>query len=215
MPTKRQTAMRVRIVDLVSGEWVKKEGMEPSYVITPRKESVSRAKVIGTVVSKFVSEDGNFASITLDDSTATIQGKQWKEIDLISSVNQGDLVSMIGKVREYEGDIYMVPEIIRVVSPGEEALARLQVLKSLGGNPAGKAAPSHGDAPRDKEKPSVDGDQLRKGILSIIDGSEDGIKYSDLMERANAPEEDLEGIINELLGEGICYEPTPGKIKKI
>ena len=209
MPIQRQTAMRVRIVDLVSGEWVKKEGMEPSYVITPRKESVSRAKIAGTVVSKFISEDGNFASVTVDDSTATIQGKQWKETELITGVNQGDLVTMIGKVREYEGDIYMVPEIIRQVGPGEEALARLEVLAKLG-KPVDEAK-----AGKPAEQQKTDGDQLRKSILAMIEGSEDGIKDSDLVEKAKVPEEELAGIINELLGEGICYEPTPGKIKKI
>ncbi len=207
---QRQTAIRVRIVDLVSGEWVKKEGMEPSYVITPRKESVSRAKVVGTVVSKFVSEDGNFGSITIDDSTGTIQGKQWKEIELITAANHGDLVSMIGKVREYEGDIYMVPEILRPVGPAEEALARLQVLKKLG-KPAEAAKDGNAAEPQKK----TDADQLRKSIMTIIEGSEDGIRYNDLVEKAKVPEEDLEGVINELLGEGICYEPTPGKIKKI
>lgn len=209
MPIQRQTAKRVRVVDLVSGEWVKKEGMEPSFVITPRKESVSRAKVVGTVVSKFISEDGNFASITIDDSTATIQGKQWKETELITGVNQGNLVAMIGKVREYEGDIYMVPEILRVVSPGEEALARLEVLAKLG-RPVEEAK-----AGEPAEQQKADGEQLRKSILTIIEGSEDGIKYSELVEKAKVPEEELESIINELLGEGICYEPTPGKIKKI
>ncbi|MBN2330342.1 MAG: hypothetical protein JXC85_00865 [Candidatus Aenigmarchaeota archaeon] len=210
MPMQRQTAMRVRIVDLVSGEWVRKEGMEPSYVITPRKETVSRAKIVGTVVSKFISEDGNFASVTIDDSTATMQGKQWKETELVTGVNPGDLVTMIGKVREYEGNIYMVPEIIRKVGPGEEALARLHVLAKLG-KPAGEA--ESGGRPQEQKK--ADGDQLRKSILKTIEASEDGIKYSDLVKKAQVPEEELEGVINELLGEGICYEPTPGKIKKI
>jgi hypothetical protein len=61
----------------------------------------------------------------------------------------------------------------------------------------------------------TDEDQLRRNILATIEGSGDGIKYSELVEKAQVPEEELEGIINELLGEGICYEPTPGKIKKI
>ena len=113
MPFQRQTAVKSRIVDIVSGEWVKKEGMEPSYVVTPRKDVISRALIVGTVVSKFVSEDGNFASVTIDDSTSTVQAKQWKETGLVSGVNVGDTVSLIGRVREYEGDIYLVPEMIR------------------------------------------------------------------------------------------------------
>jgi len=206
MPIERQTARKVRIVDLVSGEWVKKEGMEPSYVVTPRKDAVSRARIVATIVTKFISEDGNFASITLDDATATIQAKLWKETGLLTGTNVGETVNLIGKVREYEGDIYVVPEIIREVSPDEESLFRLEVLKSMK-SPERKAKASE---PR-KEK----GEDLRKKIISIIERSEGGIKYGDLLEKAGVPEESVEDIINELLGEGICYEPTPGKIKKI
>ncbi|MBN2243758.1 MAG: hypothetical protein JW793_13815, partial [Acidobacteria bacterium] len=80
---QRQTAVRVRIVDIVSGEWVKKEGMEPSYVVTPGKETVSRARVVGTVVDRFDSEDGNFSSATIDDATGVIRAKLWRETALL------------------------------------------------------------------------------------------------------------------------------------
>ncbi len=212
MPVQRQTAMKVRIVDLVSGEFVRKEGMEPSYVVTPRKDSVSRARIVGTVVSKFVSEDGNFASITLDDSTATIQGKVWKETGIIAGTNVGELVSLIGKVREYEGDIYVVPEIITTLSPDEESMLRLEILSGMGKGEGGAEAPGAKGAPEPKK---ADEEQVRKKILSLIEGSKDGVKYSELLEKAQVPEEALENLVNELLGEGICYEPTPGKIKKI
>ena len=214
MPVQRQTAKIVRIVDLVSGEWVKKEGMEPSYVVTPRRESVSRARIIGTVVTKFISEDGNFAAITVDDSTAAIQGKLWKETALITNTNVGDIVNLVGKVREYEGDIYIVPEIIRPVSPEQESLLRLEILARMKepGTAASDEPSGEGAAPK---PPKAGGDELRRKILSVIDENKDGIKYSELTEKAGVPEEDLENVINELLGEGICYEPTPGKIKKI
>jgi len=209
MPVQRQTAIKVRIVDLVSGEWVKREGMEPSFVITPRKENISRARIIGTIVTKFVSEDGNFASITVDDSTATIQGKLWKETGLIVETNVGDLVNLIGKVREYEGDIYIVPEIILPVGPDQESMLRLEILARL------EKKEEAGEEEKASEPAKIDEDQLRRKMLSIIEGSKDGIKYSELVEKAGIPEEELENVINELLGEGICYEPTPGKIKKI
>ena len=209
MPLQRQTAKKVRIVDLVSGEWVKKDGMEPSYVITPSNDSISRARISGTVVSKFISEDGNFASVTVDDSTATIQAKLWRETKTLSEINVGDLVNLIGKVREYEGDIYIVPEIVRRITPDQESLSRLEVLARL------KRAR---EVPKEEAPPApgkIDQDQLRRKVISVIEKSKDGIKYSELLGKLGVPEESLEDIINELLGEGICYEPTPGKIKKI
>lgn len=45
--------------------------------------------------------------------------------------------------------------------------------------------------------------------------NDDGVTYGSVIENISAPEKDVESIINDLLAEGICYEPTPGKIKKI
>ena len=103
MPFERQTARKVRIADIVTGDFVKKEGMESSYVVTPLKEKVARARILATVVSRFTSDDKNFASITLDDSTGTIQGKVWRELKPLEGVSVGDLVDVIGKVREGKG----------------------------------------------------------------------------------------------------------------
>jgi RPA family protein len=239
MPMQRQTAARVRIVDLVSGEWVKKDGMEPSYVVTPGKENVSRARIVATIVSRFDSEDGNFSSVTLDDATATMRVKVWKEVDTLSGFRAGDLVSVIGKVREYGGEIYIVPEIVMKVTPDEESLARLEIIRKLRGKEPSVDA-GHKEKARPKaqhepamqhhaEKPAVHHEKKseppaapekaeesqRKKLITIIEKSADGIRYADLLKESGLPEEDIEDVINELLGEGICYEPVPGKIKKI
>jgi RPA family protein len=230
MPIQRQTAIRARIVDIVSGEFVKKEGMEPSYVITPGKESISRARIAGTVVGRFDSEDGNFSSVTLDDATGTIRAKLWRETQPLSGTKVGDLVSLVGKVREYEGEIYIVPEIVTSVTPDEEALARLEVLRKIKERNSGgtaqkekaEEAPQTGSPEQHegKEAEGVEGSEEkgenpRKKIMGVIEQNPDGIKYSDLMHQAGLPEEQVEDVVNELLGEGVCYEPVPGKIKKI
>ena len=217
MPMQRQTAVRSRIVDLVSGEFVKKEGMEPSYVVTPGKVSICRAMVAGTVVGKFDSEDGNFSSVTLDDATGTIRAKLWREVDLLRDVKVGNLVSLVGKVREYEGEIYIVPEIVREITPDEEALARLGVLKRMKGRTSGGGAPAGNAAQKPAQKAPAEAGAVdaRKKVLDVIGNNPDGIKYGDLIQQAGLAEETVEDVINELLGEGVCYEPMPGKIKRI
>jgi len=51
--------------------------------------------------------------------------------------------------------------------------------------------------------------------LDIISSAQDGIEYTKLIEQFGASEAEVEKVINDLLAEGICYEPTPGKIRKI
>ena len=132
MPIQRMTAKKVRIYDIINGKWVKKEGMEPSYVETNYGDQLSRVRIMGTIVSKFIAEDGNFASITVDDATDTIRAKTFKTIKPVDTVEIGDIVDVIGKVREYNEEIYLIPEIIlKMTDPNMELLRKLEVKASL------------------------------------------------------------------------------------
>jgi len=239
------TAKKVRIADLVSGEWVQQDGMEPSYVVAKTGERVSRARLLVTVVSKFLSEDGNFGSMTVDDETDTMRAKCFKDMTPLEKVEIGQLVDLIGKVREYNGEVYIMPEVIKQVKdPNLLLLRKLEIKKRMkdlkvsggdaaaGGNGTAVAAvvaekeqpatkPEGGQGPEDKatetgQKPAqTEKGDLRKKIIDIIDASKDGIEYAGLIEKSGQPENEVDAVVNDLLSEGICYEPTPGKIKKI
>lgn len=210
MPLERMTAVKVKISDLMSGQWIKKEGMEPSFVVTKNREKVSRARVLATVVGKFISEDGNFGSVTLDDGSDTIRAKCFKDLNLLQPVEIGKLVDLIGKVREYNDEIYIIPEIIRNVDdPNLELLRKLEIMHKI---------KNLEKQPKDtliEKSPEGNREDLRKKVLDIIGSSQDGIEYGKLIEASGAPEAEVEKVINDLLAEGICYEPTPGKVKKI
>ena len=193
---ERQTARKVRISSLNEGQWVKKEGLEPSFVVTAQGENVARARVLGTVVGKFVAEDENFASITVDDGSDTIRAKTFKTVKPLDTSVIGDVVDVIGKVREWNGEVYIIPEIVaKVENPNLELLRRLEI--------AAKAP----EAPAQED--------LRSLVLGIISEAAEGISYDALIQKAGKGEQVVEKVINDLLAEGVCYEPTPGKIKKI
>lgn len=196
---ERQTAKKVRIVSVTEGEWVKKEGMEPSFVQTQTGERVARARIMGTVVAKFVAEDGGFASVTLDDGSDTLRLKTFKTAKPLDTVEIGTLIDAIGKIREWNGEIYMIPEVVHPVeNPTMELLRRLEVSTSGGTQ----------QTPEQQEN-------VREALLAIIDKHADGISYDALIQEAGKNEQDVEKVVNDLLAEGVCYEPTPGKIKKI
>ena len=49
----------------------------------------------------------------------------------------------------------------------------------------------------------------------MIGTEPEGIEYGKILEKVKAEETKVESVLNEVLAEGICYEPTPGKVKKI
>jgi RPA family protein len=210
MVIDRMVACKVRISDLSSGEWVKNEGMEPSYVVTKRGEKVGRARILATVMSKFISEDKEFASVVLDDGSSTIRMKNFKTVKPIEKVEEGHVIDAIGKMREYNGEVYMIPETIRKVDdPNMETLRMLEIEK------LGRQAASRPKETLLEKLPANKATDLRNRIISLLKENKEGFEYSVLLEKLGISENEAEPVINDLLSEGICYEPTPGKIKKI
>lgn len=57
----------------------------------------------------------------------------------------------------------------------------------------------------------------KKIVLGIIEDLDDGegAGYSEIIDKSDMSEETVESVINDLLSDGTCYEPKPGKIKKL
>lgn len=130
MEKKRLTAKKAGLAELATGRYVKKAGFESSYVLTSLGRRLSRVRVMGLVVDKFESEDGKYATMTIDDGTETMRCKAFINIRLLDVVRKGELADVIGKVREYNGEIYVAPEIIRKAPADWETLRALELKKA-------------------------------------------------------------------------------------
>jgi hypothetical protein len=111
-----------------------KSGTYTGDYIDIEGDAVYRVNLIATVVSKFVSEDNNYAALVLDDGSATIRAKAWKDdVFRFSRLEVGDLVNFFGNVREYEGEVYLAPAIItNIRNPNWEIARRLELVKLRG-----------------------------------------------------------------------------------
>ena len=108
---KRRTAVRASIKDIIEGKYDEEDGPR---VVTPHGVELRRVMLVGYVVSKYMGQDGNFSSITLDDGTETIRAKQWgAEAATMDRIEENILAIVVGKIREYNDEVYIVPEIIR------------------------------------------------------------------------------------------------------
>ena len=126
----RLTAKKVRVIDVVKGMYTPADGMKPGYILTGYGMKISRVRIMATIVNKFMSEDKNFASVTLDDGTETIRAKSFGSTKFFDNVNVGDSADTIGKIREYNDEIYIIPEIVtKITDPNLESLRRLELLK--------------------------------------------------------------------------------------
>ncbi|MFB6144975.1 MAG: OB-fold nucleic acid binding domain-containing protein [Candidatus Nanohaloarchaea archaeon] len=242
---KRQTAKLTTAEELHSGKYFQKEGFTPNYLLTPRGRRFSRARIIGTVVDTFINEDETYGSITLDDGTDTVQLKFFNELEMMEDFETGDIVEAVGKVREYQGQIYMNAEIMVKRDVEKELLHELKHKKAIEEwNQIRETVKQLEDSGKDQEEiekemaGKLDEDEVDSLLQSfgeqfdiqteerenlerdVIDAVEkldegDGADYADIADEVDAPEDQLEDTINSLLSEGTFYEPQPGKIKKL
>ncbi len=242
---KRLTAVKIRIRDINNGKYNIEEGFTPNYILTSDGRKISRVRVLGTAVSVFESEDAQFNSITIDDGTDTIRVKTFKGMKLLKSFNNGDLLDVIGKVREYNGEIYIIPEIVHKVDDFNfETLRMLEIIENenewkkkielvkenkdkMGVDELKKyLSDHHGIKETEVEsiisvisspKPEEKKENYELKVLEIINKLDDGegASYSDIITESGLSESIVDSVVNQLLMDGICFEPRPGRIKKL
>ena len=248
MEIKRLTAKKASIKELNSGKYIKREGFESSYVLTNQGRKLSRVRVLALIVGKFISDDEKYAAITLDDSTDTIRCKAFVNTKIFDGFGPGDLVDVFGKVREYNGEIYIMSEIIRKADPNMETLRILELEKIIRGqkdkikkiqtfenqttdiNELKSLVKDHMSQDELKgileaqevnenimQEKTATASEIKSQILKLIDKLDkgEGADYQEIMKKSGLSENDVDFAIQDLLESGMCYEPTPGKIRKL
>jgi len=110
----RQVAFKLKIADILDGQYVKEEGWTPNYVLTEYGKKVSRVNLIGAVVS-IPEVETSYKSMMIDDGSRQISIRSFEDSDVFNGINIGDLIFVIGRPREYNTQIYIMPEIVKKV----------------------------------------------------------------------------------------------------
>lgn len=238
------TAKKVRIFDIVNGRYFpgSKEEMKPSYIITPFGQRVSRVNLVATVTDKFLSDDENYSAITIDDGTEAIRVKTFKEdVDLLRNIEPGEFVLVIGKTKEYNGEIYINGEVVRKVQdPNYENLRNIEILsqlveskkitdeiKSLTEKMSEDELRLHAknEFGIDEECLQVILENLKvvkeidykPKMLELINSLDEGkgVEIGKILELSDLPENVIENTIDELRTSGYIFEPSPGVLRRV
>ena len=230
---KRATAIKMHINHINSGTYVKSD--TNNYLETIFGVQVSRVHLLGTIVRKWVSTPDNElkpdrtpqATITIDDGTETIRVRVWKDdIKLFEDLQLGDIVDIIGRVREYETEKYIAPEIVKKIeNPNWEFIRELEIIEFLSKLKSDTKLPNLPPEPRqtistDSESLKIDQNQksiFKEKIVDLINELDkgSGVNVNQLKDYAKIPENEFQNAIMELINEGTIYQPSPGKYRKL
>jgi len=195
-PRKRNVAYKFRVGDILRGKPVLNEGRFMFLELGDKK--VVRVNLIANAVDKFVNEgEKKYASITVDDASGQIKLKQFgDDIIILKDIIQGDTLQIIGNVREYNSELYILPEIVKKVEPKWLLVRKLEIQNLR------------------KEIP--------KGNMPIVDLIKDKIKNAEqnggididaLIMEIEASPDLINQEIKKLLEDGLIYEPRPGRLR--
>jgi RPA family protein len=117
------TAVKLRIRELVEGSW---DGRNLHTIFG----ELSEVRILGTLIDVFITDDDSYTSLTVDDGTETVRIKAWRQdVEKLKEFLKGDLIEVVGKVREYNEEIYLTPELVSKVTPNKWVLRELELMK--------------------------------------------------------------------------------------
>ena len=164
-------------------------------------KKIVRVNILANCVDKFVQEgEKQFGSLTVDDASGQLKLKVFGEdVDRVKDIMQGDTLQVIGNMREWNGEIYMIPEVVKKVDARWLLVRKLEIQNARVDLPIGDKGSN----------------ELKNQILDKIKGAEadGGIDRDVLVMDIEAAPEGIEIEVKKLLEEGLIYEPRPGRLR--
>lgn len=205
---KRQVAYKAKISSIINSSLIKDE-LSAGY-IKINEMHVSRVNIIAMLIDKpelATSNASNFTAI-IDDGTGRISLRSFESGDIFSKAEIGDTILVIGRIRDFNKEKYIIPEILKKIANFGWMNLRKKELSNAS------------EAANDAESINMDFKQ-RAGAVSDVNSeicslikrldSGDGVNTDDIIKASGILS--VEGIIKNLLESGDIFEIRPGKLK--
>jgi RPA family protein len=228
MAIKRSTAYRIRLKNIVNSPYEKREGFNPS-VIKFNNLEISRVNVIASIVGKYLTDDQNYCAITLDDGSETIRVKNFgAEVGVIKELNVGDIVRIIGKIKEYNEEKYIAGEISKVLNPNWLIVNEIELSNqkqtetdTSTTDSINKVIETKTNSSENEEIISISSESsdsessIKQKILQYLKNNDNGtgVIMDQIMTSLDVSSEEVKDSLYELLKVGEIYEPKKGILK--
>ena len=196
---KRNVAFKLRIGDILKGRPMMDEGKFLFLELGDKK--VVRVNLLANCVDKFVQEgDKKYATLTVDDASGQMKLKAFGEdVGMFEDIVQGDTLQIIGNVREWNGELYVIAEVAKKVDARWLLVRKLEIQNARKDVPVGEGGDSG----------------LKNSIMEKIKAAETdgGIDVDAIIMDVEASPDAINGEVKKLLEEGLIYEPRPGRLR--
>jgi hypothetical protein len=193
---------RIPIDLLKKGEFRKGEGWNSNHVLVD-DIPIFKVNLIGTVISKDATQ--RFPSCIIDDTTTHIQIRSFEPTTLYDDIEMGTLVRVLGSVRMYADEVYLVPSCIHKIQRREVVESHRSSAQRWLKRP--KSAPK---VVVQEELKSEQPSYIQ--ILRSLDTGQ-GVPTGEFRRHITHKEPDK--IIRDLISQGEIFEARPGILKSL
>ncbi len=225
LKSKKMIALKIPINAIIEGEYIIEKEQEPNYLLLNSELKIYRVNLAAVVVMK--EKIGMITTFLLDDGTGKITARLFEENKALKNSEVGDAVCLIGRIRVYNNEKYISPEILKKVDPlwlrvrKEEMREQWQNGKSDLPKEKNtskeelerKTSTQKRDLLFKEEKTSgtiaLPIEKITKIIKELDQGQ--GVFIEEIMERS--PLKDTDALIKRMLENGDIFQNQPGKVK--
>ena len=194
---KRNIAYKLRVGSLFLGKNITEE--ERFKFLEYGNKKVIRVNIVANIIEKYLSDDNRYLAFNIDDASGQIRLKIFgeEETKRFSSFSQGDTIMIIGNLKFYKNELYVMPEIIKKLEPRYLLVRKLELENNM------------------EIKDSKEVKAVRDHIIDIIKNADKqgGIDTESIIMEMKADPALISSEIRKLLEEGLAYEPRPGRIR--
>lgn len=207
-------AVVVRIKDIHSSQ-ILQEGDPPTAVFHfPWDQAATKVNVMAMILKR---EDiGMMTSFFIDDGSGQLLVRCFGEKNKGRDAKIGSCVLLIGKIREFAGERYLSPDILREISPlwlrvraqqlikyGRPILSEAVKNEVVGGNS------KEGGSEEGKAAALLPAERLTQLIRQLDDGK--GAPIEDIL--AKSPLTKTEELLARMMEHGDIFQIAPGRVK--
>lgn len=197
------------ISELLRGSLEIEESTQMTYLLPSTGEKIYRCRVTAIIVQRQV--QGQMTNLLIDDGTGMLLVRCFEDHPALLSLLPGTCGLFLGKIRSYQKEIYLAPEIMKKVHP-----AWAKVHAFLCRQKYGFKSESHQTTPlvQNKRENKIVQDTFPQAkVIQLIQQLDrgDGAFIEEILEKSALQETEL--LLQKMLEKGDIFQIIPGKVK--
>jgi len=204
----RPYSKEITILEALNANFIQKSAEEPNAIFFQENEPIYNINIIGIVLN--VEKIGTMTNLLLEDGTEKIVIRFFEEKQILSSLEAGNIIKVIGKIRKYNEERYISPEIVKKM---DSLWMKIRFLKiKLRGSlisfsSVNKSTLSEEELVEDNNP--LPSEKIFKLIKEMDKG--EGVRIEELVEKSSLDK--TEEILQKMIEEGDLFQNLPGKVK--